>query len=258
MFSLIFGLIIGSFLNCLIWRLHVKESMKGRSHCRLCKKMIAWFDNIPLFSFLHLRGKCRHCQAKISWQYPLVEAATAILFAIAFFRITSIFGVVELWNWQAYLTLLRDWILLASLVVIFVTDSLWYLIFDEVVLPVSVVLAAINLALGVSWQNLLISVTIGSGFFITQFILSRGRWIGGGDIRLGLLLGAGLTWPLVVPAIFLAYILGALVGVGLLLAQKKQWGSMLPLGTFLAISAVITLFYGEGIIEWYLRLIHIH
>jgi prepilin signal peptidase PulO-like enzyme (type II secretory pathway) len=256
-FSPLLGLIIGSFLNCLIWRLHIHESLRGRSHCRMCKKMIAWYDNIPVLSFLHLKGKCRHCKSTISWQYPVVEAVTAVLFTLAFVRLTSLHGMVETWQWQTWLLLVRDWILLSSLVVIFVTDALWFLIFDELVLPVTIILGGINLALGVSWQNLLLSVTIGSGFFISQFVLSRGRWIGGGDIRLGLLLGIALGWPLIVPTIFLAYILGAIVGIGLLIGRQKRWGSMLPLGTFLAVSAVIILFYGEGLIDWYLQLIHL-
>ncbi len=254
-FITILGLIIGSFLNCLIWRLHTRESLGGRSHCRNCKKMIAWYDNIPVISFLLLKGKCRECKTTISWQYPVVEIITAFLFVVTFYRITAFYGVVETWQIQAWLTLIRDWLFVATLVVVFVTDILWYLIFDEVVLPITIVIAFINLALGMSWQGLIVSVIIGSGFFLSQFILSRGRWIGGGDIRLGLLLGAALGWPLIIPAIFIAYILGAVVGIGLLIGGQKKLGAMLPLGTFLAIGAIITLFYGHQLLTMYLDLI---
>ncbi|HRH33295.1 MAG TPA: prepilin peptidase [bacterium] len=255
-FIAIFGLIIGSFLNCLIWRLHTHESLGGRSHCRKCKKMIAWYDNIPVLSFLILKGQCRHCNDKISWQYPIVESITAILFILLFQRVISLYGGIENWQFQAWLTIIRDLIFASALIVVFVTDILWYLIFDEVVIPATIAIGLINLGLGMSWQSLIVSVIIGSGFFLSQFILSRGRWIGGGDIRLGLLLGAAFGWPLVIPAIFIAYILGAFLGGGLLIGGKKKLGSMLPLGTFLAVSALITLFYGNQLLSMYLDLIH--
>lgn len=252
--SLLFGLIIGSFLNCLIWRLHSRESLRGRSHCTKCREVIAWYDNIPCLSFLNLGGRCRHCREKISWRYPLVEFITAVLFVAAFWRLVTTVGVVESWTFYTWLTLIRDWLFITSLVVVFVTDALWYLIYDEVVLPVTIVLGVINLILGMSWQNMVFSATIGSGFFIIQFLVSRGKWIGGGDIRLGLLLGVALGWPLIIPSIFLAYLIGAVVGIGLLGFRKKEWKSLLPLGTFLAVAGVITLFYGYEIINWYLRL----
>ncbi len=255
LFVFIFGLIIGSFLNCVIWRLHSKESLLGRSQCPHCHKKIFWYDNIPLLSFIFLEGRCRHCQKAISWRYPLVEFITALLFTLIFFKALSVHGAVEFWQSTVWLTLVRDWLFVATLIVVFVTDALWYLIFDELVLPVVIVLAVLNIIIGFSWHNMLLSATIGSGFFIIQFLVSRGRWIGGGDIRLGLLLGVALGWPLVIPSIFIAYVIGAVVGLGLLSFRKKQWKSVLPLGTFLAISGIITLLYGQELIEWYLRLI---
>ncbi len=244
-FAGVFGLIIGSFLNCLAWRLHTKESLNGRSHCRDCSKMIAWYDNIPLLSFLLLRGRCRHCQAKISWQYPIVEALTGLLFFLA--------ALNHPFN---YLILARDWFFISVFIVIFIMDARWYIIQDRVSLPPVIVALAFNLALGFSWLNLLISATIGTGFFLAQFLISRGRWIGGGDIRLGLLLGVCLGWPYIMAAIFLGYCFGAIVGVALLASKRKKWGSMLPLGTFLSAAAIIILLYGEPIVNWYLQLIN--
>lgn len=255
--SAAFGLIIGSFLNCLVWRLYTSESLGGRSHCCDCGKQVRWYDNIPLLSFILLRGRCRDCRIAISWQYPVVEAATALLFAAAAWRLTLIFGAVDSWGFEAALTLVRDWIFIASLIAVFVTDIRWYVIFDQVTLPASAVLLVLNLMLGVSWQSLLLSGTIGIGFFLLQFLVSRGRWIGGGDIRLGLLLGVSLGWPLIIPGIFIAYFIGSFVGVGLLIAAKKKWQSRLPLGTFLSVSAIVTLFYGEQIVDWYLRVINV-
>jgi len=266
-FTFLFGLIIGSFLNCLIWRLHKKESMMGRSYCPKCLQKIFWYDNIPLFSFAFLGGKCRHCRKKISWQYPLIELTTGVLFVVAFllnfqfspeasgFNTISNDSIFQFLNPIFAINLLRDWYIIAIMTIIFIYDLRWYLILDIVTLPACVVIFLLNLALGITWQNMLISGIIGGSFFLIQFLISRGKWIGGGDIRLGLLMGITLGWPLVLVAILLAYFVGSLVGVGLILNKKKQWGSQIPLGIFLSTATIITLFWGEAIINWYLNLL---
>ncbi len=253
----LFGLIIGSFLNCVAWRLHENSTILGRSYCRACHALIRWFDNVPLLSFLALRGRCRNCRSSISWQYPAVEAVTALLFALAAWHISLGFGPMENWEWPAYVYLLRNLIFISALILTFLTDIRHYEIYDIAVLPAVVLVVALNLILGESWLGMLISGTIGGGFFLLQYIISRGRWIGSGDSRLGLLLGLGLGWPLVLPAIFIAYLIGAVTGVGLLTAGKKEWGSKLPLGTFLAVAGIITLFYGQSLLDWYLRFTHL-
>jgi prepilin signal peptidase PulO-like enzyme (type II secretory pathway) len=263
-FIFLFGLIIGSFLNCLIWRLHTGESLGGRSYCPKCKAKIAWYDNIPLLSFIFLRGRCRHCGEKISFQYPLVELATAVLFVLAFVIqfsgikfSTGMAGLnkYSIYNMQ-YLLLIRNWFLIAVMIVIFVYDLRWYLILDVITLPACLVVSGFNLALGYSWQNLLFSGIIGAGFFLIQFLISRGHWLGGGDIRLGLLMGLVLGWPYVILAIFLAYVGGSLVGLSLVAASKKKWGAKLPLAVFLTPATIIIMFWGEQILNWYLRLIN--
>ncbi len=243
-FSLLFGLCIGSFLNCMAWRLYQGESLNGRSHCRSCQKMIAWYDNIPVLSFLILKARCRHCQDKISWQYPIVEIIAGIVFALAF--------LATPFDW---ILIAKNWFILSIFILIFIMDARWYVILDKVSLPAVVVMLGLNLYLGMNWQNLLISATIGTGFFLVQYLVSRGRWIGGGDIRLGLLLGVSLGWPNILAAIFLAYFVGAVIGIVLLASGKKQWSSMVPLGTFLSLAGAITLLYGNNIVAWYLKLI---
>jgi prepilin signal peptidase PulO-like enzyme (type II secretory pathway) len=241
-FAFTFGLIIGSFLNCLIWRLNTGESLLGRSYCPKCKKQIAWHDNFPVLSFAWLGGKCRQCGKKISWQYPIVELATGVLFLVAFI------------NSFNYLFLLRDWFLISVMMVIFIYDLRWYLILDIVTLPACLIILIFNLVLGFSLWNLLISGIIGSSFFLIQFLISNGKWIGGGDIRLGLLMGLALGWPGVLMAIIISYFIGSIVGIGLILAGKKQWGSEVPLGVFLAVGTIITLFWQAQILNWYLNL----
>ena len=259
-FIFLFGLIIGSFLNCLIWRLHKNETILGRSYCPKCGRQIAWYDNIPVLSFLILKGKCRSCQKKISWQYPVVELAVGVLFVIAFFlnyesRIMNYeggtFGLFIIHNSLFIIQVILDWFVDAVMTIIFIYDFRWYLILDIVTLPACVIVFLLNLALGISWQNMLISGIIGGSFFLFQYLISQGKWIGGGDIRLGLLMGIIFGWPNILVAIFLAYIIGSLVGVGLILAGKKKWGSQVPLGIFLSTASIITLFWGSKILAWY-------
>lgn len=251
--SFITGLVIGSFLNCLIWRLHKKKSILGRSMCTKCKKTIRWYDNIPLLSFIILRGKCRHCGKLISWQYPAVELATGILFATAFL-LNPYSLSTQVPNYL--IITLKSWFIISVMTIIFIYDLKWYLILDIITLPACLIVFILNLATGQNWQNLLISGIIGAGFFLLQFVVSNGKWIGGGDIRLGLLMGLALGWPMVLVAIFIAYIIGSFIGIILLILKKKSFGSKIPLGIFLSTATVITMFWGEAILRWYLNLIY--
>lgn len=272
MYIFLFGLAIGSFLNVVIWRAKNSETILGRSHCPHCQKQIAWYDNIPLLSFILLRGRCRNCGAKISWQYPAVELITSILFLYAFYRHFGWGDLQQILNLKfEILNLLKDWFLIAAMVVIFVIDLRWYLILDVISLPAAAIIFILNLLIGdptynlcrlenlwscnpLSWSGLLISAIIGGSFFLLQFIVSRGRWIGGGDIRLGLLMGLALGWPQILLALMLAYFAGSIVGLGLMAIGKKQWGSMLPFGVFLAPATIATLFWGKEILHWYLNI----
>jgi prepilin signal peptidase PulO-like enzyme (type II secretory pathway) len=127
------------------------------------------------------------------------------------------------------------------------------LVLDKIVLPATLILFGINLFLGQNFWNLIIAGLVGAGFFFLQFIISRGKWIGGGDIRLGALLGFFFGWPQIAMTIFLAYIIGAIVSLILVVFGKKKMTSQIPLGPFLVIGALITLFYGQQIIGWYLK-----
>lgn len=251
-FIFLFGTIIGSFLNCLIWRLHKEEGIWGRSYCPKCRKQIAWYDNIPILSFILLKGKCRHCHKKISRQYPVVELITGILFLLSYYQNIPSYSLIT--NPQSLITIIRDWFIISIMIIIFIYDLRWYLILDVITLPAIVIIFLVNLFLGLTWQYMLISGIIGSSFFLIQFVISKGKWIGGGDIRLGLLMGVILGWPMVIVAIFLAYFLGSLIGVGLIVTKKKDWGSKVPFGVFLSFATIIVLFWGEKILNWYLNL----
>jgi prepilin signal peptidase PulO-like enzyme (type II secretory pathway) len=249
LFSLIFGLLIGSFINCLAWRLYKEETIFGRSHCPKCLKQIDWFDNIPLLSFILLRGKCRHCAKKISWQYPLVELITGVLFYVAFLN----FGATPL-------ILLKSFIVIAILVLVFIFDFRWYLIPVSALIwsgAVIIILGALSYPynLGSYIFVLLASIMAAGLFFGAQYLLTRGKGLGEGDIWLGVFLGAiFVNLKTLTVAVLLAYLIGSIVGLYLLAAKRKHWSSKLPLGVFLTAGAIISLFWGSQIAAWYLSL----
>lgn len=242
----IFGLIIGSFLNALIWRISVSRSIaRGRSECPLCHHVLAPQDLFPVLSFVLLKGRCHYCRGAISWQYPLVECATAILFA----GLGMVYGLTVVWGWAALISSL--------LLVIFVLDARYSIIPDSISIPLILIgLGSIPL-LGRDWLDVLLGVAVGGGFFLLQWLVSRGKWVGDGDIRLGAAMGAILGWQLVLVALLLAYISGAVWAIYLLSRGRTAMHSKLPFGMFLAAATLVTLLWGQLMIDWYLSLLYI-
>ncbi len=259
LFIAILGLCLGSFLNCFIYRLHANKTIFGRSFCPDCKAKIAWYDNIPLGSFIWLRGKCRNCKRKISWQYPLIELATAVLFVLVWQKYQVNIDITDVTRYPlpvtGYLEIIRDWLFVCILIIIFIYDLRWQLILDKITLPAMIIAFGLNLWLGANWLNLLLAAGAGGGFFLAQYLISRGSWIGGGDIRLGALMGLMLGWPQILVALVLAYASGAIVGVGLVAAGKKKWSARIAFGTFLSAATIVVLLWGEEILERYLDII---
>jgi len=247
-FVAIIGLVFGSFINCFVWRLYKKTSLMGRSACPRCFKQIAWYDNIPLLSFIILRARCRHCQKKISWQYPLVEFFTALLFILVFLKNHD--------SPQLLLLLLRDWLVIMTFIIIFIYDLRWQLVPMLVVWPMTIIVFILNLFLGVPLLNLITFGALSVAFFWFIYAATSGRGLGEGDIWLGLLIGILLPqMGLLILALMLAYFIGAIVGVSLVLLKKKKMKSAIAFGPFLVLGATISLIYGEQIINWYLQLL---
>lgn len=241
--AFIFGLIIGSFLNALIWRIYVRRSVvKGRSICPECKHVLVAKDLVPLLSFVWQQGRCRYCHERISWQYPLVELSMAVAFA----ALVATFGLSWVGAWYAVVACL--------LLLIFVLDFRYSIIPDSVSLPLLVLGALSIWTTGLPWTDMLIGVGVGGGFFLLQWLVSRGKWIGDGDIRLGAAMGAMLGWKLLLVALFLAYVAGAMIGLILLVRGKKTMESKIPFGTFLAAATLVCLFWGNWLVGWYLGL----
>ena len=242
------GLVIGSFLNVVIGRLRSGETgWRSRSRCPECHAVLRPSELVPLFSFLALRGRCRSCSKSISWQYPMVEFSTMALFLSAFWLRGGDAGVLS----GGLLLMVRDWIFIAALTIIFVVDLRDMVVFDSVTLPMIAIAFLFNLAAGADPLNLFLAALAGAGFFLFQYVVSAGRWIGGGDIRIGGMMGMMLGFPGVILALFGSYVIGALFALGLLAAGKARWSGQMAFGTFLSVGTVLALFFGQGIMAWY-------
>ncbi|MEK9130933.1 MAG: prepilin peptidase [Patescibacteria group bacterium] len=240
-FAALFGLAIGSFLNVVVFRTHADIPLTGRSKCLICEQPISWFDLVPVLSFFLLRGRCRRCKGAINWQYPLVEVATTLLVVLIAWQ-----------TWPDVSLLLRDVILGIFLIIIFVYDLKYGYILDRFTVPGMILAVVFNFALGiVSVESMALGAFVVGGFFALQYFVSKGKWIGGGDIRLGVMMGLILgLWPGVL-ALFIGYVLGAVVAVGLLV-RGRTLKSAVPFGTFLTVGTVAAMLWGEKIIDWYL------
>ena len=263
----IFGLFVGSFLNCVIWRLYQKKSfLIERSICPHCKHQLAWFDLIPIVSFVLLKGKCRYCHKPISWQYPLVELATAILFILPF--VIQQFLPLPFYDEILWLEILYYLFLISVLIILFVYDLKHFIIPDKILIPALLITLFYflirdfylfflhsNFQIFTSFLYQFASATGVSGFFLLLYLISKGRWIGFGDVKLGFLLGFILSWPKSFVFMFLTYIIGGIIGIGLIIFKKKALKAQVPFAPFLIISFIISLFFGGEFINWYLNLL---
>lgn len=239
----IFGLIVGSFLNCVIYRLETGESfLKGRSFCPHCKQKLIWQDLIPVLSFFILKGKCRYCSQKISWQYPLVEIVTGFLFLLIFYHTSYNISYT-----------IYELIIACFLIIIFVYDLKYYIIPDKVIYPAIAITAIYQLSrFGLEYFYAGLGA---AAFFLLIVLVSKGRWMGVGDIKLAFLMGLFLGWPNILMALFLAFFIGAIIGIGLIIAGKKQLKSEVPFGPFLVAGTFLAMFWGQKLINWYLYLL---
>lgn len=239
--AFLLGLCVGSFLNVVIARLPEGRSLlTPGSSCPRCGHAIRWHDNIPVLSGLWLGLKCRDCRAPISWRYPAVEVLTGLLFAQA----VAVKGVTP--------PLASALVLSALLVAITFIDL------DRQIIPDLLSVPGIALGLAASlvtghphWLDSLVGILVGGAIFFMIIVASRGG-MGGGDMKLGAMLGAFLGWKVLLVAVLSAVLLGGVVAIFLLVLGRKGRKDPVPFGPFLALGGLIGLFWGEGIIRWYL------
>lgn len=278
----IFGLALGSFVNALVWRLHEQEQrakgkgqskkkdsklspqssalspsnlsiLRGRSMCPECRHGLPIKDLIPVLSWLSLRGKCRYCSKPISWQYPVVELTTSALFVASYIWWPIEFNNFGLTNFAVWL------VCLVGFVALTVYDFRWLTLPNRIVYPLIVLAAAMVIANVTVFEggfelvrDTLVSIAIASGLFYGLFNLSKGKWIGGGDVKLGLLIGLliadGVSAFLV---LFIASLIGTITIIPGMISRKLNTNSQVPFGPFLIVATVIVKLFGASLITWY-------
>lgn len=263
----VFGLCLGSFVNALVWRVHEQPKKggkaskldlsirTGRSMCPNCHHMLHAKDLIPVLSWLSLRGKCGYCHKPISPQYPLVELATALLFVGSYIWWPVAFDLTQ------YLLLVIWLLLLVGFMALTVYDFRWYLLPNRIMTPVAwlaALFAFISIISAdrplVALINTALAVFIGGGIFYLLFQFSGGKWIGGGDVKLGWVLGLIAGTPSrALLFIFIASVAGTLASLPLLATKRLKKSQVIPFGPFLILGLIITQLFGSDILDWYQR-----
>lgn len=251
--AFIFGLIWGSFLNVVIVRFDDWLSIvKDRSHCPKCRAKLPWYDLIPLFSFIALRGQCRHCQKPISWQYPLVEFSTAALVAAGYYLV---FLLNDLVLWQASIAFIAYIVALGALITILFHD-LYEMLVPEVLSYVALIAAAVfSLFFFQDWQASLYGGLAGVIPIALLVYPTKGVWMGEGDVKIAAALGLLVGWPAAVVFLIVAFVIGGIFGAALLLLGQAKMKSALPFAPFLIIGGLIALFWGTHMITWYMSIL---
>ncbi|MDO8470477.1 MAG: prepilin peptidase [bacterium] len=252
------GLVVGSFLNAFLYRMEKGESVaKGRSYCPACSHGLAWNDLIPLLSFVALQGKCRYCHAPISWEHPLFEISTGLLF-LAIAILTG-----EIYSFLSLIHLLYLLVVASCLIGIFIYDFKHFLIPDRLLVPAVLASVAWYFIAGLSGFIPLssLAVNIGAailaaGAFFSLHFVSQGKWMGFADGKLVFLLGLVLGFPLILVSLLITFVTGSLTGIVLILLQKKTFKSEVPFAPFLILGMFAALFWGNHAVAWYLHLLY--
>lgn len=242
----ILGLIVGSFSNVCIYRIPRNESIIfPASHCPKCRSNISLKDNIPLISYILLKGRCRNCKSKISIRYPVVELLTGLIYLIIYL----IYGL----SIQSLIYI----ILSSALIIIAFIDLNEQIVPDVISLPGIVIGFIISFFVSyISFINSALGVIVGGGIILViglaGSVIFKKEAMGGGDVKLAAMIGAFLGWRYIIISLFLGFFLGAVVGIILILSKIKNREDTVPFGPFIALGSMITLLWGEKIIFWYI------
>ncbi len=249
----VFGLIFGSFANVLIFRLKKREDLVfKRSYCPTCKKTLKWYDLIPVISFFILRGICRNCRKKISIQYPVVELCTGLMFVVMGYWANS----QNLVGWYYAVSLIFGLYMAFVFISLFVYDLKYMELPDSIMLPsIAVAIFYFLTVYPDRWLSLVIGIGVSFIFFLLIFVFSKGKAMGGGDVKLAILIGAICVWPGTLLALLLAFVGGAIIGIILVMIKKKNMKSEIPFGIFIIPSIVIVMIWGDLIVDWYLKML---
>ncbi len=240
----VLGALLGSFTTMLVYRLHhdQKGIFTGRSQCPSCGVTLNFWNLVPIFSWLFQRGKCHSCKRKIPIFYPITE----IIFTFCFFIFAQHF--YETWHLFPILG-----IVFVALILFFY-DIRFLEVDDRIIIPSILLVAIYAFYRDLGWEVYFIGGGLGFSFYAFQYVISDGKWVGAGDIRLGLFMGLCLGWKLTILSLFLAYIFGLLFALPLLILKKADRKTPLPMGAFLMPSLLIFLYSGDVIWNWYMHL----
>ena len=243
------GLCVGSFLNVCIYRLPASKSIiHPRSMCSNCSTFIAFYDNIPVFSYIWLRGRCRHCQVKIPLRYPMVEL------------LAGFFAVGTYLKFGLTIEALIYFTFIAGLLVVTFIDLDHRIIPDAITLPGIPICFAASFALSaVTYKEALLGILVGGGslFFVawTYSLITKKEGMGGGDIKLLAMMGAIVGWKGTLFTIFVASLIGTLAGLAVMLQSRDGMKLAVPFGPFLSIGGVAYIFFGTQLVTWYFNLL---
>ena len=250
------GLATGALMNARVARSPGGQAVLSRRSCSVCAHPVAVADMMPIVGHMRLRGQCRKCRAVVPGHYAAAEIAVGVLFVVFAARI--IFGV---WipeyvsSSEYFLLFLRDALVSVFLVYIFMFDALASVIPDKLSIPAILIALVCNLMLGLPALHILLGALLIASFFAFQTLASAGKWVGGGDVRVGFLMGALLGPWLGVASLVLSYILGAVVGLHLLFFRRAKMSDHVPFGTFMVTAILVMMLWGEKLIGWYFDLI---
>lgn len=249
----VWGLCLGSFAAATVWRMHHKRDwVKERSECEYCHHVLAWYDLIPVVSWLSLRGRCRYCHKKLSSEFLVTEIAGALLFA----------GLYAFWprpfeGWE-YVRLAVWLVVSTGFIMLTLFDLKWFLLPDKIVYPLLVLVVSERVLYAIlqTDANLIretvLGIVVGGGVFWLLFQISDGKWIGGGDVKLGFLLGAAVGGPFkAMLIIFFASCIGSLYGIPMMLAKRLKRTSHIPFGPLLMAAAYVVFLFGDRVVHWY-------
>jgi leader peptidase (prepilin peptidase)/N-methyltransferase len=244
-FAAIFGSTIGSFLNVCIYRLPRRESIVWpRSACPHCRRNLAWYENLPIVSYIWLRGRCRTCRGAISIRYPIVEALTAAMFAGA------------AWYYGPSMLLVSRLVFGCALIVLFAIDLEHHLLPNAITLPGIVAGFLFSFVTDPGWTASLVGIVFGGGLLYTiaeaYYRIRHEEGLGMGDVKMLAMIGAFIGWQLTLLTLMTASLAGSVIGLGLLATGRGSMKYALPFGTFLALGAAFAAVLGPGLLDWYL------
>lgn len=239
------GTILGSFVKAIADRSLSGKTYLGRSVCPNCKHKLGWLDLFPILSYIFLKGRCRYCGRKISLEYPVVELIVGVLIGFLFWYEFNYSLIPN------YYSLIFKTFFITVLAIVFITDIKKYFIPDKVTIP-SILISIVYLVLTKEsfFENIFAGGLIG-GFFLMLIILTRGKGMGGGDVKLGAFMGLGLGLYNGISAVMLGFFLGAVFGISAIILKRKKLKSHLPFGPFLVLGSLIALFWGSLIANLY-------